>query len=110
MIDTFVAFRVLPGRAAEFEAIHRRLLAHMCEMPGCIDASVHRSMSEPLAYMVHGRWESKEAWDRAHQTSAEFRTLFVQLPLEDHSVSRASFYEPAYAVASRPAGDLTLRV
>ena len=43
MIDMFVTFRVLPGRTGEFETIHRRLLAHMCEMPGCVDVSVHRS-------------------------------------------------------------------
>ena len=43
MIDTFVTFRVLPGRTGGFETIHRRLPAHMCEMPGCVDVSLHRS-------------------------------------------------------------------
>jgi quinol monooxygenase YgiN len=99
MIDTFVTFRVLPGREAEFEAIHRRLLVHMCDMPGCIAVSVHRSTTEPFEYMAHGRWDSKDAWIRAHQTSQEFRTLFKQLPLVDHSLSRASFFEPAYGFA-----------
>ena len=68
MIDTFVIFRTV--------------LAHMSAMPGCLDVEVHRSATEPIEYMVHGRWESKDAWDRAHQTSAEFRGLFAQLPVE----------------------------
>jgi quinol monooxygenase YgiN len=102
MIDTFVNSRVLPGREAEFEALHRRLLAHVCEMPGCIDVSVHRSTAEPFEYMVHGRWESKDAWNQAHQTSPEFRTLFAQLPLRDRSLSRASFFEPVYGFGGGP--------
>lgn len=102
MVDTFVTFRVLPGKEAEFEAIHRRLLAHICERPGCIGVFVHRSTAEPVEYMVHGRWDSKEAWSRAHQTSPEFRTLFAQLPLADHSLSRASFFERAYGFAGGP--------
>ena len=96
MIDTFVIFRVLPDKARQFESIHRTVLAHMSAMPECLDVEVHRSATEPIEYMVHGRWESKEAWDRAHQTSAEFRGLFAQLPVEQHSLSRASFFEPAY--------------
>jgi quinol monooxygenase YgiN len=82
MIDTFVTFRVRPGRTEEFEAIHRKLLAHMSGMPGCIDVDVHHSAAEPLEYMVHGRWESKAAWKRAHQTNPEFRSLFAQLPVD----------------------------
>jgi quinol monooxygenase YgiN len=66
----------------------------MSGMPGCIDVDVHRSAAEPPEYMVHGRWESKAAWERAHQTSAEFRSLFAQLPVEEHSLSRGSFFEP----------------
>ena len=100
MIDTFVTFRVIAGRTTEFETTHRRLLAHICEMPGCIDVSVHRSTVEPLEYLVHGRWDSKDAWERAHQTSTEFRRLFAQLPLQDHSLSRASFFEPVYGFAN----------
>jgi quinol monooxygenase YgiN len=98
MIQTFVTFRVLPGRTAEFEAIHRELLEEVCSMPGCIHVDVHRSAGEPTEYMVHGRWESKAAWERAHQTSPNFRRLFARLPVEQHSLSRASFFEPAYSV------------
>jgi quinol monooxygenase YgiN len=97
MIQTFVTFRVLPGRTEEFEAIHRQLLARVCSMSGCVDVAVHRSAAEPLEYMVHGRWKSKAAWERAHQTSPDFRRLFAQLPVEHHSLSRASFFEPAYS-------------
>jgi quinol monooxygenase YgiN len=100
MIDTFVAFRVLPGRTGEFETIHRRLLAHMCEMPGCVDVSVHRSTAEPREYMVHGRWETQETRERAHQTSSEFRGLFAQLPVEAHSLGRVSFFEPVCGFAN----------
>ncbi len=106
MIDTFVTFRVLPGKTREFETRHRQLLAHMCEMPGCVDVSVHRSTAEPLEYMVHGRWESKEAWERAHQTSPQFRRLFAQLPLDAHGLSRASFFEPVYGFAGGHADPL----
>jgi len=56
MIQTFVTFRVLPGRTEEFEAIHRELLEEVCSMPGCIHVDVHRSAAEPTEYMVHGRW------------------------------------------------------
>jgi quinol monooxygenase YgiN len=62
--------------------------------------SVHRSTVEALEYLVHGRWESKDAWERAHQTSTEFRSLFAQLPLQEHSLSRASFFEPVYGFAN----------
>ena len=100
MIDTFVIFRVQPGRTEEFEAIHRKLLAHISGMPGCIDVDVHRSASEPLEYMVHGRWESKAAWERAHQTGVEFRSFFAELPVEHHTLSRVSFFERAYRFVS----------
>jgi len=100
LIQTFVIFRVLPGRSETFEAIHRQLLAHVCSMPGCVDVDVHRSVAEPLEYMVHGRWESKAAWKRAHQTSPDFRKLFAQLPVEQHSLSRASFFEAAYSFSA----------
>lgn len=99
MIDTFLTFKVLAGRTEEFEAAHRKLLAHMSAMIGCMDVAVHRSMAEPLEYMVHGRWESKDAWERAHQKSLEFRSLFAQLPVEEHSLSRGIFFEPAYGFA-----------
>jgi len=56
MMHTFVIFRVRPNNKEEFEAIHRRLLAHTCGMPGCIEVDVHRSAREPFEYMVHGRW------------------------------------------------------
>ena len=93
----------MPGRTEEFEAIHRELLKQVCAMPGCIDVDVHRSAAEPTEYMVHGRWESKTAWERAHQTSPNFRRLFARLPVEQHSLSRASFFEPAYRfVGDRP--------
>jgi hypothetical protein len=45
---------------------------------------------------VYGTWEGKEAWDRAHQT-AEFKTQFQNLPIEQHTLSSASFFEVAYA-------------
>jgi quinol monooxygenase YgiN len=99
MIQTFVTFRVLPGRTEEFEAIHRELLAQMCAMPGCLEVDVHRSAADPIEYMVHGRWASKAAWERAHQTSPDFRRLFARLPLEGHSVSRGSFFERVYSFA-----------
>lgn len=97
MIHTFVIFRVRPGNTDDFEAIHRRLLAHMSKMAGCVDVDVYRSAAEPVEYMVHGRWESQTAWERAHQTNPEFRNLFAQLPIQEHSLSRASFFDPAYS-------------
>jgi len=103
MIHTFVVFRVRVGKGEEFESIHRTLLAHTSAMPGYIDVDVHRSAGEPLEYMAHGRWESKAAWDRAHQSSAEFRQLFAGLPVEQHSLSRASFFEPAYMFVNNEA-------
>lgn len=103
MIQTFVTFRVLPGRAEDCEALHRRLLGHMSGMDGCIDVEAHRSAADPLEYMVHARWESKAAWECAHRTSAEFRGLFAELPVERHSLSRGSFFEPVYGfVGGRP--------
>jgi hypothetical protein len=47
--------------------------------------------------MVAGR--IRLAWERAPQTSPEFRELFAQLPVEKHSLSRASFFEPVYGFA-----------
>ena len=99
MIDTFVTFRVFPCRTGEFETIHRRLLALMCEVPGCVDVSVHRSMAEQREYMVHGRWETKEAWEGSSD-ELRVRGLFAQLPLEAHSLARASVFEPVYGFAN----------
>ena len=62
MIDTFVTFHVLPGKAAEFEQLHQQLLARISAEPGCTTIRVHRSVTNPLEYMVHGTWLSKEAW------------------------------------------------
>lgn len=46
--------------------------------------------------MVHGSRIDKDAWERAHQTTPEFKALFGQLPLTNHSLSRGSFFEAAY--------------
>jgi quinol monooxygenase YgiN len=70
----------------------------MSGQPGCIEVKVHRSLKNPLKYLVYGTWESKEAWERAHQT-AEFKTQFQDLPIEQHTLSSASFFELAYAYA-----------
>ncbi|OLC15683.1 MAG: hypothetical protein AUH29_07470, partial [Candidatus Rokubacteria bacterium 13_1_40CM_69_27] len=87
MIHTLVIFHVQSGRAAEFEADHRKLLALMGGQPGCIEIRAHRSLSDPLEYMVYGSWEDKEAWERAHQTP-EFKESFKSLPLIGHTLSR----------------------
>jgi quinol monooxygenase YgiN len=96
MIHTFVSFHVLPGKTAEFESLHRKLLDLMSAQPGCREIRVHRSLSDPLEYMVYGTWQSKEAWERAHQATEEFKSLFNSLPIERHTLSRTSFFEPAY--------------
>jgi quinol monooxygenase YgiN len=96
MIDTFVTFDVLPGKTAEFERLHRQLLERIGAQPGCVSIRVHRSATNPLEYMVHGTWLTKDAWERAHQTTPEFKSLFSNLPLERHSLSRGSFFERAY--------------
>jgi len=96
MIDTFVTFNVLPDRTAEFERLHQQLLARICAQPGCVTVRAHRSVANPLEYRVHGTWVDKDAWERAHQTTPEFKSLFGPLPLENHSLSRGSFFEGAY--------------
>jgi quinol monooxygenase YgiN len=96
MIHTFVRFRAVDGKSEQFEAINRRLLTLISAADGCFGIDVHRSIAEPGEYMVHGRWESKDAWVRAHQTSEEFRRLFAELPIERHDLSRVSFFEPVY--------------
>jgi len=42
---------------------------------------------------------SKDAWGQAHQTTPEFKSLFSRLPIEHHSLTRGSFFEPAYEFA-----------
>jgi quinol monooxygenase YgiN len=96
MIDTFVMFHVLPGKTAEFERLHQQLLARISAQLGCTTIRVHRSATNPLEYMVHGTWLTKEAWEQAHQRTPEFKSLFNSLPIEHHSLSRARFFEPAY--------------
>ena len=95
MIHTLVIFHVQSGRTADFESTHRKLVAQMGSQPGCIEVRAHRSLNNPLEYMVYGTWESKEAWERAHQTPG-FKELFKGLPLADHTLSRNSFFEFAY--------------
>ena len=65
MIHTLVIFQVMAGRAAEFEAGHRELIALMGDQPGCVAIRAHRSLNNPLEYMVYGSWKDKEAWERA---------------------------------------------
>ncbi|RJQ47341.1 MAG: antibiotic biosynthesis monooxygenase [Gaiellales bacterium] len=95
MIHTPVSFHVQPSKVPEFESLHRALVEFMSGQPGCFEVKVHRSLRNPPEYVVYGTWESKEAWERAHQT-AEFRTQFQNLPIETHTLSRASFFELAY--------------
>lgn len=95
MIHTLVIFHVQPGRAAEFEADHRKLVALMGDQPGCREIRAHRSLNDSLEYMVYGSWEDKQAWERAHQGPA-FKELFKKLPLAEHTLSRSSFFELAY--------------
>jgi quinol monooxygenase YgiN len=96
MMHTVVSFHVQPSKSPEFESLHRAIAQFMSRQPGCTEIKVHRSLKNPLEYVVYGTWESKEAWDRAHQT-AEFRTQFQKLPIERHTLSSASFFELAYA-------------
>jgi quinol monooxygenase YgiN len=108
MIDTFVTFHVVPGKTEEFERLHQQLLGCISTQPGCATIRVHRSVTTPLENMVHGTWLTKEAWERAHQRTTEFKSLFNSLPIEHHSLSRASFFEPAYECSGtslEPGGD-----
>jgi quinol monooxygenase YgiN len=100
MIYTLVTFHVQPSRIREFESLHRRLAEFMSGQPGCVEVKVHRSLKAPQEYVVYGTWESREAWERAHQTS-EFRTHFPDLPIEQHTLSSASFFELAYGYQRR---------
>ncbi len=95
MIHTLVSFHVQPAKVHEFESVHRGLVGFMGGQPGCIEIKVHRSLKDPQEYVVYGTWDSKEAWERAHQT-AEFRAQFQDLPIERHTLSSASFFELAY--------------
>jgi len=92
MMHTLVSFFVQPSKDQEFESLHRTLAQFMSGQPGCIEVKVHRSLKNPLEYVVYGTWESKGAWERAHQT-AEFKTQFQNLPIEQHTLSSASFFE-----------------
>jgi quinol monooxygenase YgiN len=96
MIYALVIFRVQPSKVHEFEARHRGLARFISGQPGCIAVEVHRSLKNHQEYVVYGTWESKDAWESAHQT-AEFKTQFRNLPIENHSLSSASFFEMAYA-------------
>ncbi|GEM_PF-3135427 len=97
MIYALVTFHVLPSKVPEFESLHRALARFISAQPGCISVRVHRSLKNPhQEYVVYGIWESKEVWERAHQT-AEFKTQFQNLPIERHTLSSASFFEVAYA-------------
>jgi len=96
MINTLVRFLVQPSKIPEFESLHRALLESMSQQDGCVEIKVHRSLKTPQEYVVYGTWESKEAWDRAHQTES-FRTQFQKLPIESHTLSSASFFELAYS-------------
>jgi len=95
MIHTLVIFHVQSGRAAEFESNHRTLVILMGEQPGCIEIRAHRSLNDPLEYMVYGSWQDQHAWERAHQTP-RFKELFKRLPLTEHTLSRGSFFELVY--------------
>jgi len=95
MIHTLVKFQVQASKIHEFESLHRALLQSMSGQHGCVEIKVHRSLKTPQEYVVYGTWESKDAWDRAHQTE-EFKAQFQKLPIEAHTLSSASFFELAY--------------
>jgi len=97
MIHTFITFHVEPDRSQDFERAHHTLAQSMGAEPGCVEIKVHRSLADPLEYMVYGTWEGKEAWDRAHQR-AGFGELFKSLPVIDHTLSKAVFLEPVYSI------------
>ncbi|MBI1823355.1 MAG: antibiotic biosynthesis monooxygenase [Nitrospirae bacterium] len=96
MIYILVNFHVQPSKVHEFELLHSALAQFMSGQPGCIAVKVHRSLKNPQEYVVYGTWENKEAWERAHQT-VEFKTQFQKLPIEQHTLSSASFFEEAYS-------------
>lgn len=96
MIYALVTFHVQPSKVYEFESLHRALARFISGQPGCIAVKVHRSLKKRQEYVVYGTWESKEAWESAHQT-VEFKTQFQNLPIEQHTLSSASFFEAAYA-------------
>lgn len=104
MIHTFVAFQVESGHAADFERAHHDLVQFLGTQPGCLEIRVHRSLSDPLAYMVYGTWQSKDAWDRAHQTTG-FGKVFRDLPVVDHGLSKAIFYEARYSTRGLAAAE-----
>lgn len=96
MIYALVTFHVQPSKVDEFEFLHRGLARFISGQPGCIAVRVHRSLKNPQEYVVYGTWESKQAWESAHQTT-EFKTQFQNLPIEQHTLSSASFFEAAYS-------------
>lgn len=95
MIYTVVRFRVQPEKAREFEMAHRKLVEFMSTQPGCLGINVHRSLANSLEYVAYGTWESKRAWERAHQTKS-FKEAFKGLPIVECTLSRESFFELAY--------------
>jgi len=95
MINTLITFHVESGKVREFESIHRKLVQAMGKQDGCLEIKVHRSVRDPLEYMVYGTWENKEAWERAHR-AREFKPLFLSLPIKEHSLSSGCFYLPTY--------------
>jgi quinol monooxygenase YgiN len=95
MIYTVVRFHVQPGKAPEFESGHRKLVEFIGTQPGCSEIRVHRSLANPLEYVVYGTWDSKQAWERAHQNKT-FKDMFKTLPIADHTLSAESFFELAY--------------
>jgi len=98
MIYALVTFHVQSSKINEFESLHRALAQFISGQPGCIEIKVHRSLKkkDPQEYVVYGAWESKEAWESAHQTT-EFKTQFKNLPVEQHTLSSASFFDVAYS-------------
>lgn len=96
MIQTLILFHVQPGKSAEFESTHRKLVGLMSAQPGCIEIKAHRSISDPSEYMVYGTWKSKRAWEDAHQIP-QFKGLFKALPIVEHTLSLSSFFELVYA-------------
>ena len=72
---------------------------------GCVEISVDRSLANPLEYLVLGTWTDKQSWERAHQNNDQFKSLFSSLTIERHTLSLASFFEPANAFAGAASGE-----
>lgn len=82
-----------PGNEERVEAILRELVGPSTAEPGCLAYRPHRSLEDPLSFVIYEEYEDEAAF-RAHSESAHFRELVLGEAIPLLETRSRAFYAP----------------